>query len=179
MICGEPLLACSNFESSLKYWITEKIPLLEEIDRWNFSLAFDRISKDITSTIQKHSLINQLAKKQSSIELMLFLIRQFADISEVFSDRFTLKLWLQRGLQESAKLEDFFDMALYFEARLGSPEILGSTEKDRDKALSQAQIMRENHCKILGDTENYIVAIDKKFYLLREGLINNEGISSK
>lgn len=176
MLCGEPQLASSNFGSSLKYWTSEKNSLLEEIESWNFSLAFDRISKDITSTIQKHSLINRLGKNYSSVELKLFLIRQFADISELFGDQLTLKLWLQRGLQESARSDELFYLALYFEARLGSQGILGSTEKDRENALSQAHTMREKYSNVLGNTENYIVVIDKNFYLLREDLLHCQGL---
>jgi hypothetical protein len=174
MLHGEPQAAVGHFEASLKYWASEQIPLLEEIERWNFNLALDRTSKDITSIKQKHLLIELLAKGQSSVELHFFLIRQFADISEIFGEKFALRLWLDRGLQESALIPDFYDLALYFEARLGSIGILGSTEKDRTIALSGVQTMRENYCKTLGDTENFIVVIEKKFYLLREELIYNE-----
>jgi len=174
MLHGEPQAAVTHFESALEYWVSEQIPLLEEIDSWNFHLSFDKISKDIMSIKQKHMLIDLLAKTQSSAELRLFLIRQFADISELFGEKYALKRWLERGLTESALQQDFFDIALYFEARLGSIGILGSTEAERNKELSKAQTMRENYCKVFGDTENFIVVIDKKFYLLREELILNE-----
>lgn len=174
MLHGEPQAAVGHFEASLKYWVSEQIPLLEEIDRWNFNLALDRIRKDISSIKHKQLLTNLLAKKQSSFELRFFLIRQFADVSEIFGENFSLRLWLERGLQESSLIPDFFDLALYFEARLGSMGILGSTEKDRNIALSRVQTMRENYCKILGDTENFIIVIEKKFYLLRKEIMEQK-----
>jgi hypothetical protein len=159
-----------HFESALRYWISAQIPVFEAIDRWNFAVAKDKISKDLSSTKEKHHLINYLSRKQSSDELRLFLIRQFADVSELFRDKFSLECWLERGFKESTSISGYSDLALYFEARFGSFGILGSTEEDRKHVLSKVDAMRDNFCRIIGDTENFIVVMDKKFYLLREKL---------
>ncbi len=148
--------------------------LLEEIDKWNYALALDRVSKGTESIEEKVSLVNTLAKKQSSAELRFFLILQFADISQLFGAIFPLRLWLERGLQESAVIPDFADLALFFEGRLGSPFILGSTEKDRKETLGNVASMKDKYCKILENTENFIVVIDNQFYLLNEAMAKRE-----
>ena len=167
-INGEPQSACTHFKSALEYWRSTKNQLLEEIDKWNYALALDRVNNGIKSIEEKLSLVNMLAKKQSSAELRFFLILQFADISQLFGAIFPLQLWLKRGLQESAVLPDFVDLALFFEGRLGSPFILGSTEKDRKETLGNVAGMKDKYCKILENGENFIVVIDNQFYLLNE-----------
>jgi len=174
MLNGEYAAAASHFQSSLKFWASEHIPLLEEIDTWNLALALERTGNDESPEKQKRLLLDRLGKRQASTELRLFLIRQFADISNLFGDKYASTQWLERGLKDSATLEDFFDIALYFEARLGSFNILGSNNEQLNSLLSKAQVMRENCCMILGDTGNFMVVIEKKFYLLREELMHSE-----
>lgn len=175
MLNGEHAAAVSHFQSASKFWASEHNPLLEEIDTWNLALALERAGGNGGPGKRKHLLLNILGKRQASTELRLFLIRQFADISDLFGDKSASTRWLERGLKDSARLEDFFDIALYFEARLGSFNILGSNNEQRNSSLSKAQAMRENCCRTLGDTENFMVVIEKKFYLLREDLMHSEG----
>jgi hypothetical protein len=174
MLNGEYAAAASHFQSSSKFWASEHIPLLEEIDTWNLALALERTGNDATPGKQKRLLLDRLGKRQTSTELRLFLIRQFADISDLFGDKSASTQWLERGLKDSANLEDFFDIALYFEARLGSFNILGSNKEQLNSSLRKAQAMRENCCMTLGDTGNFMVIIEKKFYLLREELMHRE-----
>jgi len=175
MLNGEYTAAVSHFKSALKFWASEHIPLLEEIDTWNLALALERIGRDAGLEKQKHLLFDILGKNQASPELRLFLVRQFADISDLFGDKSASTHWLERGLKDSATLKDFLDIALYFEARLGSPNILGSNDEQLNSSLNRAQAMRENCCRMLGDTENFMVVMEKKFYLLREELMHSEG----
>jgi hypothetical protein len=175
MLNGEYAAAVAHFESALKFWVSEHIPLLEEIDTWNLALALQMIGKNPGPGKQKGRLFDVLGKRPVSPELRLFLIRQFADSSDLFGDKSASTHWLERGIKDSAKLEDFFEIALYFEARLGSFDILGSNNEQQNSSLSKAQAMRENCCTTLGDTENFMVVIEKKFYLLREGLTHSKG----
>jgi hypothetical protein len=174
MLNGEYAAAVSHFQSASKFWVSNYIPLLEEIDAWNLALALERTGRDVSPRKQKCLLFDLLGKKQTSTELRLFLVRQFADISDLLGDESASTRWLERGIKDSATLEDFFDIALYFDARLGSFNILGSTNEQRNSVLSKAQAMRENCCRTLGDTENFMVVIEKKFYLLREELMHSE-----
>jgi hypothetical protein len=173
-IFGEPQSACTHFKSALEYWRSTNNQLLEEIDKWNYALALDRVNKGTKSNEEKVSLVNTLAKKQSSAEVRFFLILQFADISQLFGAIFPLQLWLERGLQESAVIPDFADLALFFESRLGSPFILGSTEKDRKKTLGNVASMKDKYCKIFENAKNFIVVIDNQFYLLNEEIAKRE-----
>ena len=175
MLNREYAAAVSHFQSASKFWAMEHISSLEEIDTWNLALALERIGRDAGPGKQKRLLFNLFGKKQTSADLRLFLIRQFADISDLFGDKSASTRWLERGLKDSAKLEDFFDIALYFEARLGSSNILGSNTEQLNSSLSKAHAMRDKCCRTLGDTENFMVVIEKKFYLIREELIHSEG----
>jgi len=174
MLNGEYAAATSHFQSALKFWASECIPLLEEIDTWNFALALERTDSANHQEKQKRLLFDLLGKRQTPIEWRLFLFRQLADISDLFGDKFASTRWLEKGLRESAKLDDFFDITLYFEARLGSFKILGSNDEQQNSALSKARAMRENCCTILGDAENFMIPIERKFYLLRENLMHSE-----
>jgi hypothetical protein len=155
----------------VEFWKSAKYKLLEDIDCWNLCLANEKLGR--TGVWQKDMLPDFLGKKQSSIEWRLFLIRQCADISDLFMDKSGARRWLERGILETVNSEDFFDLALYFEARLGSFDILGSTDDQQKSTLNNIRSMRENCCKTLGDTGNFMVVIEKKFYLLSEELMKN------
>jgi hypothetical protein len=178
MLNGEYPAAVSHFQSAAKVWASERIPLLEEIDRWNLALLMETLGGNAGSREHKDTLFDTLGKSQTSPELRLFLIRQFADVSDLFGDKSASTHWLEIGLKDSAMLKDFFDIALYFEARLGSFGILGDNEPQRSSSLGRAQAMRENYCRMLGDTENFMVVIEKKFYLLREEFMRSDGTST-
>jgi hypothetical protein len=175
MLNREYTAAASHFRSALKVWALERFPLLEEIDTWNLALALERAGRDAYLGKGKSLLFDILGKKQTTTEFRLFVIRQFADISDLFGDKSASTRWLERGLQESMMSKDFFDIALYFEARLDSFKILGGNDEQQNSSLCKARAMRENYCTILGDTENFMVVIEKKFYLLREDAIYSEG----
>jgi hypothetical protein len=167
MLKGEYESAVEHFESAITFWISKKLSLFEKIDTWNLFLALDMIDQNEDLKKQKLLFFNSIGRYHKSIELDLFLIHQFADISDLFGDKSASICWLERGLKESVKMENLFDIALYFEARLGSFSILRFKEQFNDP-LSRIQKMRQKYCTIFGDSENFLVVLENNFYLLRK-----------
>jgi hypothetical protein len=169
MINKEYTCATDHFESALEFWAKERHSLLEEIDTWNLCLALECVGKEVAPERHKGQLFDTLVKSQD-IGLRLFLIRQFADISNMFGDVFASKRWLAKGIIQSADIEEFHILSLHFEERLGSSGVMGIIKEERQSAEEYLQSLREKYCTILGNTENFAVCIDKKFYLLKEDI---------
>jgi hypothetical protein len=160
-------VAVSHFESASKFWFSERTPLLEKVDSWNLTLARERAGEGGSPERQIRTLLANLEEGQVPIELRLFLILQFAEIADLLFDKLISKMWLEKGVECSSQFDDFSEIALYFEARLGSFGILGCTEDERRSTLGKLQAMIEKYSTTFGDTENFIVVAGKKFYLLR------------
>jgi hypothetical protein len=160
--------ATQHFQSALNFWELEGLTLHKRIDEWNLALALERTGRPAIAETKKR-LLASLDNEHVATALRIFLICQFAYFSDVFRERDASKYWFGRGLIDLSLLDDLSGTALYFESRMGSSKILGENE-ERNKILTKIQAFRERYCTILGNTEDFLVIFERKFYLLRQGL---------
>jgi hypothetical protein len=175
MLNKEYQAAANHFQSALKFWEFEGFEgstLHKRIDEWNLAMAIERMGKSTFAETKKH-LLDVLEKDTIPTALRIFLICQFAEFSDIFGEKIASKYWFGKGLIDLSILEDLSETALYFESRIGSTEILGDKD-ERSKILEKMQTFREKYCTILGETEDFIVVFERKFYLLRQGLLETK-----